>query len=320
MQRWNKLKEKFNNLRKKRRAVEEQDGKFLPAYFETTFPLSYTTSNGGGTYFIPKEQLQQLTISMTDTDSQSITTLADAIRDGHLRKIEKLKLELSHCRINDDDIVNLMNVIMTTTQKQFRKIDLSSCMIGDKVALAIAKALESGCFPDDFELNLFESKIGDEGVKAIVRALTHPNCPSRQWLRLDNNDVTTAGAVVIRDMFRNIQCKRNLKLIFSNFRDKSMLEISDEIRTLQYDYHNRFDAQLCLTFYLGLTDAESPVSILNKNLDVMRIISAHVFQAGVKHNFNHPSLLFSARVHEFYKRKIRDKPQSINVLTRLVGF
>jgi len=311
---WDKFKKRIRDFKKRQslqNSVTTEFGNVEPA---SRYPLEYKTKTGGGIYL---DVTGLKSISMTGTNSDGITALSMAIRGGHLNQVEKISLTC--CDTTDEAIVVLMNAIMSATHKQIATIDFSSSKIGDEAAIAISKAIESGCFTDQSAINLYDSNISDVGAAAIAKALTHPNCPRSLWVRLEDNFITHNGAEEFRQIFQNLQCKRDIRLHFSNFKDKSMYDFTKKLRQFNEYYPRRYDVLSCLTFYLGLTDLSSPVSVLNRNIDVMTLICAYLYSdvTITKENkpqhvsvtnfqqYKHPSLLFAQSVHQFYKERMR---------------
>lgn len=318
---WKKLKDKFKINRRPEPDAATNVGDALTAVYhavENQYPdhrvISFATKFGATTQYLDPNDTK---VRIDGATAESIASIFQALLTDSLANITYL--DISYSAIDDKDVVIFMDALIASGKKRFVYLEFSDTPLGNDAACAIARAIEAGCFPDNFKLLLDETHIGDIGAEALAKAITHPNCPAFLDMSIVRNDVGKAGALAFHEALSKFKCKQQLKLSFYTRLKDEDSQIVDEIYTMAADYAKMYDAYRCLTFYKGLQDSNSPVSMLQCNLDVLPLIMTHVIppdtkqivrqqrrkykkQHGTVDGFLSPHQLFVRDIHKFYKQ------------------
>lgn len=320
---WEKLKAKFK-LRRRRPEPVTTVGDVLNAAYNAignAYPnyrtLTLPSTKGSTTYYFSPDATS---FSMGDITDAGMKILADVLLRNDFHNINTL--EFAGTQFTDESIVLLMNTIAASCHKRFKQLDISESSIGDAAAIAIANAIEAGYFPKDFKLKLYRTNIGDAGASALAKAMAHPNCPKYFNFYFVRNAAGINGALAFHDALKEYKFNPRTKLQFYAPLVEEHFHIHSEIESMALNYKENYEARRCLTFYKGLSDPDSPVSLLRRNLDVLPLITAHVIPRAnkIKTKINrrdykqrHGTMdgylpqhrLFAKNLHMFYKQKMR---------------
>ncbi len=148
-------------------------------------------------------------------------------------KQKGLQLEFSQNSLTDPNIYSIANALKILECKSIY-LELNNNNITNQGACHLAKLLiKNNC--QHISIVLKNNKIGEEGVKYFLAALQHPECSAFVLLDLGHNQIGTAGAKAILELFQKNQDLPNdtLKNKFIILRDreygKEMQAIAQEL-------------------------------------------------------------------------------------------
>jgi hypothetical protein len=171
--------------------------------------------------------LEGLTLSDNLLGDRGIGHLANALRDGHLKRLRSLLVEKNH--IGADGFQSLASAIAASTAR-LAKLSLTNNAAGDVGTSALVEAFQSsGAGAELTLLALGGSRIGNKGAKALADGFTGEAMPSLQTLRLDGNVIGDQGCAELAAALKHRGAAKLSWLILDNNAVTSAKALADAV-------------------------------------------------------------------------------------------